>query len=520
MVPNPEVDAIEETLAALPPPPAAIVVEEQVDDVLPKPETPPVNMGEMIRESLDPNTDLTDIIGIVVGDFKEGDQILAEMLKTYKNPEELLEAISKENTFLKTFYGIMLSEGGIRAQMKLICEFLQQLKEQGKTLTDSVEYLSDKVQTGRTMTANPDGSPVILTGEEARIATIARTRGFRRVVLPNSGFHITLRPMGLSELLEFARSVDTEEKELGKILGGHFHVIADVFIKQKFMSLLPRVVIGSNLTGYATGKTLVENIAFQDYDTILHAMCTAMYRSGIAINITCPKCKISYSGHKIDLNKVKHHVLDGIPREAVEFLYNTKQQVTPAQLAEYREKLLGQEYMIKNCCGMNFVLQVPTMEHWLTCSVKMMAKMTAVIQGKPQFDDDATALEFTVNIAKMMAPWIRRIEHLDGSLKPISVTSDPEAILEALEAAQINPDPNEADIYTRIQDFIQMTKLTYICYTMVQCPKCKAVPSVNVGDYTPVDVQDLFFNLACHTYSVTGKKSKPTSTASINIETL
>lgn len=470
----------------------AEVPEENADGPVP---------GEIITlPDMDPKSDLTTLISILIGTAEEGDARLGELLKRYKTKEDLTKALTDETLFVNTLYRVMIKSMST-PQQKLLVDFLTTMKSNTKELSNAIKGIQDLVNNGKKQLSK-DGNPVELKGQEAKIATIARMRGVRKIFLPNSGFYVVIRPMTLSELVEFARTVDSDEKELGRILGGHFHIISDFYIKQKFMELVPRIVIASNLAGFNSPNVLMDNIAFHDYDVLLHAVCAIMYKSGIVINLTCPKCDVSFNGQKVDLNKIKYHVLDDLSAEAVQFMTSSK-SVTPEMAKDYRHNLLPHTGFIDDG-NVRYIMQVPTMSYWMECSNRLMSRLSSVIQGKPQFDDEKTTLEFTVNIARMMTPWIGEVQYMDNN-KPDAVIKEPDSVMEALEASMIENATPDSDIYTKISSFIQRTKLTYICYTMVKCPKCGATPASSLDGYVPVDVQELFFNLACHQLSVTGK---------------
>ena len=64
----------------------------------------------------------------------------------------------------------------------------------------------------------------------------------------------------------------------------------------------------------------------------------------------------------------------------------------------------------------------------------------------------------------------------------------------------VTKDEDPASTAVRISDllteYVGSTQVTFFVYTATKCPVCGKVPTDAVDDYVPIDMQQLFFNLA------------------------
>ena len=138
--------------------------------------------------------------------------------------------------------------GQANNQQRLLAKWIGQIMERNTNALKSVEK---EMRLARITPKIGDGTgPKKLTGATARAAVISRMKGMYRVQLYNSGFWLDLRPPTLIDIDGWMQSVDTEFKELGRVLGGHAHAVTDVFIKQKFFDILPQLIQRSNFEDY------------------------------------------------------------------------------------------------------------------------------------------------------------------------------------------------------------------------------------------------------------------------------
>ena len=127
--------------------------------------------------------------------------------------------------------------------------------------------------------------------------------------------------------------------------------------------------------------------------------------------------------------------------------------------------------------------------------------MASVVQGEFTFKNEQARQVFILNSYKMLRPWIKKIECLDDDGTTVEFETDAEnAILQTLDVTQ----QESGNLVETIRKFIEETKLTYICYSGIECPACGKTPGENLKDYYPVDVMYLFFCLCCRRLVLAG----------------
>lgn len=331
-------------------------------------------------------------------------------------------------------------------------------------------------------------------GASAKLSTIAAIRGLKKVYLYNSGFHIVIRPFTLSELNAYYNSVDNDSDELGRELGGLFHVITDLYIKQKFMELVPLATVSSNLVNWNEGDTLVNNISIHDYETLLWAMCTLMYKNeGVTIPLTCvaEECHYRVDDFTIDLNKIRFNRKGVLSKEQMEFVMDGEAK-TEEQLEEFRNNTDAFNKSVQYG-DMQYHLQVPTLGEFISTGNKLIASITAYAQEATSLRDNKVLNELLLHANKMFVSWIKRFTYGNPDENGFS-TTDNDAIMESLDL-DIHQDTN---FWEDITSFVRDSKVSYYCYTNLECPVCGVKPTQGtIDEFTVMDIQYLFFDLTC-----------------------
>ena len=200
-----------------------------------------------------------------------------------------------------------------------------------------------------------DGHPSRIThksvdvaGQEAILAIKARLGGLVRVNLLNSGFWVAMRSPQLDELQEIFATIDFENREIGRILGGHFALITDMYLKRKFVEILisKRLIIESNFKDVFKTGAFVRNLAYHDYDTLLHAIVMLMTRGGMRYRCICPACG-NVSVETLDVSACKFVNEDLWTPEVRDYWSHTRTadgkplKREEKDLVNYREKILN-----------------------------------------------------------------------------------------------------------------------------------------------------------------------------------
>lgn len=379
------------------------------------------------------------------------------------------------------------------SQFEFMREAIIELNKTNTNLTKSIDGLTDKLTTGK------KSSDKEAKGLDGKMRVIARTRGLKKIYLLNSGFHVWIRPFELAELNEIFNSIDIESKEFGRILGGHFHLIADVFIKQKFMELFPRCIVNSNLKNYKKEGVLAKAIKFQDYDTLLWGCCSLLFKEGINIELVCvnPECKHIESELYIDLENTRLNNFDKVPTGVIDSVIKGE-EITLEELYKLQDEFeFNKQYELH---GEIYHFKVPSMAEYLNNGLALIAKIIAAVNGETSIDDKKMQAQVTIYLYQTQLPWIDRIDFLNDDGEIDFFTIDKEVIATTIDTDR----EDKQDFYNELTKFVTDTKITHICYTAIKCPMCGKVPQNDLKDYFPVDVQLLFFYLCCRLLQLAG----------------
>ena len=340
-------------------------------------------------------------------------------------------------------------------------------------------------------------SPVKLSGKRAVTAVLARTRGVYKVQLYNSGFWISIKPITMGLMDTWMESIDREFKELGKIIGGQSQMVLDVFIKQKFMELLPDSIVESNLIDWQDPEVLNEAISFNDYETLMWAFSSIMYKDGIGIGVHCtnPDCLYRDDTQYVDLMhglQINDKVLN--PKAMKWLLEGNNNSVSRSldEVKRYQNELISRDVVLKFPeQGMNLHLTTPSMAKYLTYGTSLIADLAATIHGELNYRNSNVYKQLAFNLYRMLAPWVSQIELLDDDGQTNSLLEDVNDIAQSLDYAF----GNEVRLYERINEFIGKSRAVYFGSTMLECPKCHKRPNFAEDHFVPWDMEHVFFGL-------------------------
>lgn len=395
--------------------------------------------------------------------------------------------------------------GQANNQQRLLAKWIGQIMERNTNALKSVEK---EMRLARITPKIGDGTgPKKLTGATARAAVISRMKGMYRVQLYNSGFWLDLRPPTLIDIDGWMQSVDTEFKELGRVLGGHAHAVTDVFIKQKFFDILPQLIQRSNFEDYNDANKLVSNISFHDYDTLLWAMCCMIFRDGIGAGVYCtnPDCRHVDDHQYVDLRNICFLNTEIFNGKAMEWMtrgaHAGSKLLTENDLKQYREEILGFKKTLTYDDGQTvYELRVPTVKEFIDESTSMIAKMERLLNGEHSIQSDIVSNQLTYHLYKMLTPWIKTLSLYDEKGNLQYQIPDREAIYDSLDVDQLE----DSTLYEDTSDFIRDTKISFYSSTTLKCPKCGKLADLKHDNMFPLDMQYLFFCLSCHMLEQTG----------------
>lgn len=347
-----------------------------------------------------------------------------------------------------------------------------------------------------------DIPPEKLTPDAARVAFASRLCGVRNIRLFNSGMNITIRALTIGEKDVLVNSIHVDSNQLGNALGVAMHFFGDVYVKETILKFLYNNgnIVSCDLEGWRDESVFFNNLSINDYDTILWGVTSLMYRSGITVAYDCSSETCEHvRRNKIDVEKLRINNYAAVGEEAFAILnkgkktqedlkeYRDKLQINKNASVEWNEKETGSKWV--------FELRVPSAGEFLEYGKFYSDFITSLIQSeKGKMTPESVDRKYQRNTNRALAPWIKKIyEQLpDGGIgMSYSVEGNERAkeiipgILEQFAEPQL--------IIEGIVHFMYTSKISYICYPDVPCPKCGATSKWAVEGIVPYDVQTSFF---------------------------
>lgn len=375
--------------------------------------------------------------------------------------------------------------------LETMIEYLKSIDEKLTALPPALGIGKVKLNVKRT------DNPTKISGKRAVTAVLARTRGVYKVHLYNSGFWISIKPITMGQMDTWMESIDRDFKELGKIIGGQSQMVLDVFIKQKFMEILPDCIVESNLLDWQNPEVLNDAISFNDYETLMWAFSSIMYKDGIGIGVHCtnPDCLYRDDTQYIDLMhglQINDKVLNP---KAMKWLLegcNNSISRTLEEVKRYQTELISRDVVLEFPeQGMKLHLATPSMAKYLTYGTALIADLAATIHGELNYRSSNVYKQLAFNLYRMLAPWVGQIELLDDDNQPNSILEEVNDIAQALDYSF----GNEVRLYERINEFIGKSRAVYFGTTMLECPKCHKRPNFSEDHFVPWDMEHVFFGL-------------------------
>ena len=465
-------------------------------------EEKPSEISDEEKKKIAEQNNVSNLVNIALGTDEDFIDAFERELDDDDRPESVRTA---DPTPYAAGLAVVRQLGQANNQQRLLAKWIGEILERN---TNALKGVEKEMRLAKITPKIGDGSgPKKLSGATARAAVVSRMKGMYRVQLYNSGFWLDLRPPTLIDIDSWMQSVDTEFKELGRVLGGHAHAVIDVYIKQKFFDILPSLIQRSNFEEYNDVNKLVNNISYHDYDTLLWAMCCMMYKDGIGAGIYCtnPDCRYVDDHQYIDLRNICFLNTEIFNPAAMEWMTRGAQAgsklLTESDLLQYREQILNFNKTLKYDNGQTvYMLKVPVIKEFIDESASLISQMERLLNGNHDITTDIVSNQLTYHLYKMLNPWIKTLLLCNEKGDVQYQISDRAAIFDSLDIDQLE----STTIYDDITSFIRDTKISYYSSTTLKCPKCGKVADLQHDNMFPLDMQYLFFGLSCHMLERTG----------------
>lgn len=402
---------------------------------------------------------------------------LIKMLTSFSNQFKLLhdtlsELINKQNKKLNNTYKHEIKDPNDPEKTELI------------EIKDSYPKLKKSLQ-GK-----------IVSAKEAKLYTLIQHRNLKKVMLPNSGVYVLLRCPILEELNILFNQLTDMVSEYGYLFGSYFYLFHDFQIKETFIEMIKKYWIEDcNIKNWRKGNTLFKNISIHDYQTILHGLCSLMFKNGYDFTIVCSNEECLYKETKtIDVNLIKHYILSSIPEEELKFLAD-KSIKDSKQLKKYRKNIISDinnTYQPFNMYRIH--LKAPTIDEYINYGNKFNNDLIDTVHNTnntSSLEDIESYIRYCY--FKIFTPWIEKIEILNEDSSVNYIVEDTEAIEFTLGVIQNEYQGSYEEFVKPIIDFIKFSNFVMIAIPINPCPKCGTIPENTINGLLPLDIQESFF---------------------------
>jgi hypothetical protein len=409
------------------------------------------------------------------------------------------EVVEKIEELLST-----LSPSEIRAQLEDTTSQLYILRNILDDLSVAVDFNKSQLDTtkGKELKSKyvkddiklVDASPVdrtdrngkIVTGKEAELLILTKEADARRIQLLNSGFHITLRGPKLSELSAFYDKTYTETVVYGKEFGTHFYLFNSLIIKEAVIDLFKKLVTDAELKNWNRGDTLLKSISLLDYDSIVWAIGSLMFKKGYPMTFTCTNAGCNYTEKKtIDLRKIRFNNYSMLSEDCINILGNRSRK-TQKDIVDYQDTLnLSKSIEMHN--NWVAITKVPSLYDFMDYGAQFNASLIKSVHSLEHTEDILRYLKY--NAYKIFAPWIKEIRSMneDGSIN-FRVT-DIALISKILDSELLE----DTEFGMQMRDFVTESAVSHIGIPYEKCPECGYVPKSAINGILPMDIQYTFF---------------------------
>ena len=405
------------------------------------------------------------------------------------------------------------------SQTKLSVEMFEGMKKAVEEQTESTRTLADVLQrnvdnigvTTTRGTPSSLGKKKHLSGKEAVVTVASMMQGIKRIPLWNSGIYITLRALSLKELTAFFNSVNTSGYDYGRELGGYYFMYVDHVIKKMVLEqLLPKALQDCNYKNWRNTNKLLKVLSVHDYDVILWAFASMMYREGVPIKILCTneEC-MSVEEITADLTKMRFVDTSKLTPEAILMMKDTGVK-SDMDLVKYHKALSLDDvfaYKVDNVATdtttyWHFKMATANCADYLECGAAFNAELFDFAH-QPTKEEVTEFL--TLNYYKAFLPWISSLECVTEEGFGKSKVPDDEVLAIIDNSSEDNREAFNAildisqmetqDFGVYATEYIKRTKLTHLALQYDKCHKCGTIPETAVDGFIPYDMQAHFFTM-------------------------
>lgn len=432
---------------------------------------------------------------LVEKDVEEAKNRLADILKNISDPDSYINRLITANEYCGRY------TDNIEYMTNVINGFIKganKFEEAVGKFNLSLNSIPNK-ETSK----NPgELKPKVLSGKEGEISLISRFRGLCKIPLFNSGFWIVVKNPRLGELNEFFETVSFEEDQYGKLLGGHYYLTYDYFLKEKAIEIIHANIVDSSLKDFDKIATFQKAFDLNDYDVALNGICYLMNKDGIDMDIPCLNEECSNTESVcIDLSSIRYNNYDLLTEKNISMMMESKSKsLTLNDIADYKKSFNIEYKIFGDNSSAVITCTTPSIGRHIETGKRITTRLMNGIHSD-KITDKRFATKLNSLTVFSYTPWIESIDFFPYT-DEWTTTSDPNLIESMVEDLILKGDP----ILQKIQDeFITKIKVSVLCYPGVQCPKCGMTPSDIKSEFFPADMQSVFFFQTSNALAKPGK---------------
>jgi hypothetical protein len=382
-----------------------------------------------------------------------------------------------------------------RAAQRADAQWTQELKHNGKNLMPGAPPVASD-----TTNLTPEASRRLFRSN-FKLGTLFQ------VPLYHSGFWITLRAPGESELIELTRQVTQEKAIVGRQTYGRLYSNTTVFTAKHLMRFIVDKLLYQTTLALPEGDDILKYIALPDLQILIWGMACAHYATGFQFSRVCTtdalKCRFEV---KEKINPTRMFWFDQTRLSEVQLTHMSEKKPkvhTLDSVTKYRnEFMIGRNKVVK-IGSSEIELTLPSMASYADAGEKWISSVEATY-GSAMTVDESERQAYLMNQIKATA--MREYAHcvakmttnLDAEV-PFEETRS-EAINKILEDLSTNDEVREKFIEeTRL--FLEDASMAFVAVESYTCPACNgkqrpSEPGFPHDELLPIDAMNTFFQLA------------------------
>lgn len=325
---------------------------------------------------------------------------------------------------------------------------------------------------------------------KAKMWILAANRSIKKIYLYNSGFHIVLKGPSLVEMNLIYNRLEEDINTYGKIFGSIFFLYSDIKIKTIIWEFIESLVVSSNLIDWSKENKLREAVSIHDYQQILLAIGTLMFKTGYEFIHVCtnPECKHT-KNETIDLSLLQLTDFSRIPKFNLLSLSENK-PIALDELENYRSAIDTNKTVEVD----KFVIHraVPSMSKYLTYGTVYNDEMAHSIRDIK--DENIIDQYLRYNYTIIFSPWITKIDVLTED-KEVAFTVTDQANIDLI-ISELQGSDHGTTFIDSMENYIRDSGMTLTGYLATPCDNCQQLPSgIDSHGFVPFDAQNSFFTM-------------------------